>query len=949
MAQDVRIERPGPPALDDMETDANKDGLPDGWYNGRDAVLMAEGGYVGPHFVRFESTKPGRPSRLSLAFGIDGRKIEAIILGLWIRPSRIQHGEREGAEPGLMCDFLGDELRMLSHALMGPWTHSAGNGWTRVVKRLAVPPGTKDAIMTVGLVGATGILDIDGLTVELVPVGGEETTNLIVNGDFELGDPAPDSWIVEKDARRVFPGNNSAAALELGRAGSRAMAGLAIKNRAGSARIDQFEALEVSMAVRGAGLRGADGAAARMFFLDEFGNPVQGQQNARAFVRWSGSFAWRVDPARVVVPPGASRAMLQIDKMDSIGTIRIDDIRVTASPEAQAGSWIPYHDADDTEDWFPVAASPMIAPGSALDVSFLVPAPAGRGGFVTVKEGHLFYSKDGRARFLGVSLLPPTAFLEPERADALADRLARSGINLVRLGDLDTPLGPERSLIDDTQDNTKAFDTEALARFDHLVAALKARGISVALELQGARLFRAGDEVAVPGLLPPGGGPAAEVDPTIGKLALDTARALLNHVNPETGMALRNDPALAWVTLAGEVSLFNLIDRPDSLPAAYVGALHALAEKAPGGMTGRRLWEWVEAEHSRRMADALRGDRLRVPIAGVSHWRREPEFVQAQAAPGMDLIDDRIYWATLRSWAAPDMRTMLWSTDGGLAGVAASKRRPDRPYVVGHWCNQTLGAWSLPTEAADLLLGVHTAAAEDWDGLVRRGVFVYPVTWGEGPAGGVGGEDIYRIPEVVNGSPHIYAVWPHAASLFFRSETSQSGREHRQAEVSGRQGSRAVRRSVPGWDAAHGRLVIDTPFTQALVGWVGREPASLDHLDFSTDNDFAVLAATSIGPEPIEKAKRLLVTAIARVEPTGFRWVSPSRHAVADPGRTPLLQEPVRARIVWRRKGTVRAFALDAAGERVGPARVEVLPNGQGVALVIDGRTAGFHWELVAD
>src|SRR5205823_3063570 len=172
------------------------------------------------------------------------------------------------------------------------------------------------------------------------------------------------------------------------------------------------------------------------------------------------------------------------------------------SPNPAAGSWTPYHIADDTDDWLPVTASPAIAAGSALDVSFLVPAPAGRGGFVTVTDGRLAFSQGGRARFLGVSLIPPAAFVEPERADALADRLARSGISLVRLGELDAPLGPDRSLIDDTRDDTQAFDPGALARLDHLVAALKARGISVALELQGARRFRAGDGVALPGLLP---------------------------------------------------------------------------------------------------------------------------------------------------------------------------------------------------------------------------------------------------------------------------------------------------------------------------------------------------------------------------------------------------------------------------------------------------------------
>jgi len=50
---------------------------------------------------------------------------------------------------------------------MGPWTKSIGSTWTRVVKRFAVPPGTRDAIFSVGLLGATGTMDIDGLTVEL--------------------------------------------------------------------------------------------------------------------------------------------------------------------------------------------------------------------------------------------------------------------------------------------------------------------------------------------------------------------------------------------------------------------------------------------------------------------------------------------------------------------------------------------------------------------------------------------------------------------------------------------------------------------------------------------------------------------------------------------------------------------------------------------------------------
>ena len=59
--EELELER-RPPALDDLETDANRDGIPDGWYNARDVRLMDEGGAVGPHFVRFERKKalPGR-------------------------------------------------------------------------------------------------------------------------------------------------------------------------------------------------------------------------------------------------------------------------------------------------------------------------------------------------------------------------------------------------------------------------------------------------------------------------------------------------------------------------------------------------------------------------------------------------------------------------------------------------------------------------------------------------------------------------------------------------------------------------------------------------------------------------------------------------------------------------------------------------------------------------
>jgi hypothetical protein len=143
--------------------------------------------------------------------------------------------------------------------------------------------------------------------------------------------------------------------------------------------------------------------------------------------------------------------------------------------------------------------------------------------------------------------------------------------------------------------------------------------------------------------------------------------------------------------------------------------------------------------------------------------------------------------------------------------------------------------------------------------------------------------------------------------------------------------------------------VVDTPFTQGIAGWFGGELVTFPNLEVSSDNPFAVVVASSVGLEPIATTSRLLVTAIGRVEPTGFRWVDHWKREVADPGRPPFLQEPVFARVVWRRKGKINAYVLNNTGERVGPAKLEPLGRGEGAALVIDARQAAFHWEMTAE
>jgi hypothetical protein len=256
----------------------------------------------------------------------------------------------------------------------------------------------------------------------------------------------------------------------------------------------------------------------------------------------------------------------------------------------------------------------------------------------------------------------------------------------------------------------------------------------------------------------------------------------------------------------------------------------------------------------------------------------------------------------------------------------------------------TYGAWASPYEGADLLLAAATASHEDWDALIRRGVFIYPKVWGSNSAGTGGGEDIFALTEVINGIPQTFALLPHAASIVLHAPESKPGNR----PGSPRAGKAQAKAGPGGWEPAEGRLIVDTPHTRALAGWVSDKGATFDGLSIVLEADpFGVAAVSSIGPEPIASSKRLLVTVIGRVEPTGFRWLDGWRREPGDPGRAPLLQEPLKAKIAWKRSGEVKAYALDNTGARIGQVPLEKVEGGY--RLVIDGRNPGIHWELAVE
>jgi len=190
--------------------------------------------------------------------------------------------------------------------------------------------------------------------------------------------------------------------------------------------------------------------------------------------------------------------------------------------------------------------------GCLIDFSSLLEKPAGKTGFITVRDGHLATADGKRIRFWGVNLSGKGGLPPKEHAEVIAERLARWGINCVRFHFFDRPARTASSTHLET--TPRRLDPEYLDRLDYMTARLKAHGIYSDINLNVARSYKAGDGVRDYELLGFAKG-LTYFDPRLLELQREYARALLTHKNPYTGTEYRHEPCVAIVELVNENSL----------------------------------------------------------------------------------------------------------------------------------------------------------------------------------------------------------------------------------------------------------------------------------------------------------------------------------------------------------------------------------------------------------
>lgn len=211
---------------------------------------------------------------------------------------------------------------------------------------------------------------------------------------------------------------------------------------------------------------------------------------------------------------------------------------------------------------------------SIPNVSHLLDKPAGKHGFIRA-DGERFINGDGKPfHILGVNTAFAGNFPTHEQAEKVAARMAKFGINAVRIHHLDTMRAPSGIWLEGTPEKQK-LDEERLDRLDYFIAQFKQNGIYTNLNLKVGRKTVEADGVPHANDLPTYDKGPDHFYPRLIELQKEYARDLLTHVNPYTGNNYLNEPAIVTIEINNESGLvWQWANRSlDGLPPEYLDVL----------------------------------------------------------------------------------------------------------------------------------------------------------------------------------------------------------------------------------------------------------------------------------------------------------------------------------------------------------------------------------------
>ena len=602
-----------------------------------------------------------------------------------------------------------------------------------------------------------------------------------------------------------------------------------------------------------------------------------------------------------------------------------------------------------------------------VDISFVFEneKPAGKHGFLKT-EGENFVFEDGTpAKFWGTNFNSGENFPEHSHSEKLAKRLAMAGLNMVRLHQLDAEWSTPNifqfrkgKLVK----NTSEFDPESMDRLDYLIYCLKREGIYIYMDFLCYRRFKSGDGVENAVKLLEAAKPNCDFDGHLIELQRDYQKKFLDHVNPYTALAYKDEPCIAMAELVNECMLFNARAQTKLEPYnTELWEMYRDFAASKGVEVKYEDWDFAtdtpllreficeaEMKFYRESINYLRSIGAKFPINGTN-WPidKATPYCNATAA---DYTDNHSYFC---DWSRVDQRNFVnqsimkapHNTAQNL-GMMAVK---DTPLFISEWD----APWPNVYRADATLFLAAVGAFQNWAGFTihtyRYGTSEDPSITGKiGRSIVIGGSYYRGIFDTYN-DPAKFGLFYHAALITRRGDVKPAERtvyhnveleqlydpSYVVAEKIGAieqsklrfcygeksEGSFAdVKDEVTSdtgelyrnWQKGYGW--INSPKTKAVYGFIGDEKFDLTDVSVKAKNNYATIAMSSLTDDDICHSENILLTAVGKADNSNAVYNN-SHTTLEKEGTAPIMIEVIEADITIRTdRKSLKVWSVDNEG-----------------------------------
>ncbi len=566
---------------------------------------------------------------------------------------------------------------------------------------------------------------------------------------------------------------------------------------------------------------------------------------------------------------------------------------------------------------------------SPVDFSFLNAddRPAGRKGFLRASGDRLEFEDGSIAKFWGTNITAYAIFHTPrEMVRAQAKRLAALGFNLVRLHHHDSIWVNPNIFGDEDLNHSHPIDPGAIDKIDWWIKCLKDEGIYTWLDLHAGRHVKPGDNIVAFDEISTDGKSASiqgynYVNGSIQAAMKAFNSAYLTHLNKYTQTRYADEPAIAAVLITNENDIthhFGNALLPDKgveyHSKRYMEQADRFAEqhKLPKSRVFR-AWEHgssklflndLEYRFNLDMIQHLRSLGVKVPIVTTSTWGYNP-LSSLPALTAGDMIDAHAYQpaGALKSNPLDSANFTHW---------LAAAQIPGKPTSITEWNGDSLSNSDRFTLPVYMLA---QASLQGWDALMQYAYSQEPLQDTGSPSdwhayndpallatmpaaalayrrGDIRESSTTYILDLKNDSLFSQMVSPDNAAFIrtatergklliampqttalpwlkksiipakaiISSDPNRSLIQVYKTEVMSDTGE--IRRN---W--ADGIMTIDTPKTQAAVGWVSGKKLKLSDTTFDIGTSAASIVVQSLDNAPISRSTNIIISMAARSHP----------------------------------------------------------------------------------